>query len=352
MVGQAVDTADFFGDTMSTPGDLLSTLPPSLSDGELADLLALHYGLSGPMKRLTSERDLNLRLDAGGQRFVVKCANRAEPRAVTEFQTAALLHLEGKSLPVPRVIRSRDGATGVDTPQGLLRVLSYLDGLPLHMAPRSAAQRAAMGQMAARISTGLQGFHHPGSDHVLQWDIRQAGALRPYLAQVPDHLRGLCTQVLDRFDAEVFPALTGCRWQVVHNDLNPHNILVDETNPDQIAGVLDFGDMVRTPLVCDLAVAASYQVDAALPLQSLTEFVAAYHQILPLTAVELSLVADLTAARMLTTLCITSRRAARYPENAPYILRNFPAAETGLMALTALPREAVQQALTAACPME
>ena len=337
---------------MSETGDLLSTLPPDLSDDQVAALLQRHYGLSGPLKRLTSERDLNLRLETGGGRFVVKLANRAEPRAVTDFQTAALLHLEGKGLPVPRVMRSLDGVTEVDTPQGLLRVLTYLEGMPLHMAPRSPAQRRAMGRMAAQISRGLQGFDHPGADHVLQWDIRQAGQLRPLLPQVPDALRGLCTETLDRFDAEVFPRLADCRWQVVHNDLNPHNVLVDEAEPDRISGVLDFGDMVRTPLVCDLGVAASYQIDPDNPLESLVDFAAAYHATLPLQPTELALVADLTAARMLTTICITAWRAAKYPDNAPYILRNFPLARDGLLALAALPRNAVHKALVRACPME
>ena len=134
------------------------------------------------------------------------------------------------------------------------------------------------------------------------------------------------------------PHLAMCRWQVVHNDLNPHNVLVDAKNPDRIAGVLDFGDMVRTPLVCDLGVAASYQVEPAAALESLVGFTAAYHRVLPLTPLELSLVPDLTATRMLTTICITSWRAARYPENSAYILRNYPSARAGLLALAALTR--------------
>jgi hypothetical protein len=39
---------------------------------------------------------------------------------------------------------------------------------------------------------------------------------------------------------------------------------------------------------------------------------------------------------MLTTLAIASARAARYPDNAPYILRNVPSASAGLRALQGL----------------
>lgn len=337
---------------MAETGELLASAPPEVGEAEVAALVLHHFGLKGRLTRLTSERDLNLHLVTATGGFVVKFANRAEPRAVTDFQTAALLHLEGKGLPVPQVLRTGTGATEVETPHGLVRVLTYLEGRPLHRSAKSAVQRRSMGAMAARISLGLQGFDHPGADHVLQWDIRQASSLRPLLPHVPDDLRALCTACLDRFDHDIAPALPDLRWQVVHNDLNPHNVLVDEADPDRISGVLDFGDMVRTPLVCDLGVAASYQLDPDQPLESLVDFTVAYHRILPLMPQELALVADLTATRMLTTICITSWRAARYPENAPYILRNFPSAKAGLLALSALPPLAVTKALARACPME
>ena len=329
--------------------DLLASAPPVVALAEVSALLAVEYGLAGRLVQLTSERDLNLRLDAGGRRFVVKFANMAEPRGVTDFQTAALLYLQDKGLPVPRVVPCLSEAAQVETAFGLMRVLTYLEGRPMHEVPRCLALAAAMGAMAARVTLGLAGFSHPSADYVLQWDIRRAGALRPMLPFVAGDLRGVCAGVLDRFDAEIAPQLAACRWQVAHNDLNPHNVLVDPADAARIAGVLDFGDMVQTALVCDLAVAASYQVDPGDALGSLAQFVAGYSLVLPLTAVERGLVADLTAVRMVTTLCIASKRAAAYPGNADYILRNVPAARDGLLALTTLPRDVVQQAVLDAC---
>ena len=60
--------------------------------------------------------------------------------------------------------------------------------------------------------------------------------------------------------------------------------------------------------------------------------------VLPLTALETRLLPDLAATRMLTTLAIASARAADCPDNAPYILRNVPAAAAGLTALANSPR--------------
>jgi hydroxylysine kinase len=275
---------------------------------------------------------------------VVKLANAAEPAEVTDFQTKALIYLEGSGLPVPRILRSLAGAEVVELPQGRLRVLSYLEGVPQHLTARSFAQSANLARMAAGVSLGLAGFMHPAEAHVLQWDIKQAGALRGMIGAVPEHLQGVATIVMDRFDA-LQPGLGALRWQVVHNDLNPHNVLVSEADPLAIAGILDFGDMVRTPLICDAAIAASYAIEPGKALESLVNFASAYHEILPLTAPERRVFADLVATRMLTTLVVAHVRAARYPENAGYILRNVPSAAAGIMALASVPRDAVLAAM-------
>lgn len=334
-------------------GSLLTSPPPALRVAEVAALVARHWGLYGEFAPLTSERDLNFRLTGQGGSFVVKIANRAEPVEQTRFQNRALRHIAARDaeLPVPRVVAALDGTDDVVLPSGhLMRVITWLDGTPLHMARRGAAQRASLAEGLARLTIALQGFDDPAADHLLLWDIKNATRLRPLLPLVPDaELKAICGDVLDRFDA-LAPALAGLRAQIVHSDLNPHNVLVSPDDPDRLAGIIDFGDMVRTPVICDLAVACAYQIDRENPLGSLVDFAAAYHRIHPLTVTERDMLFDLTATRMVTTVAITGWRAAEYPENRDYILRNFPSARAGLLALAAVPRDAAREALAAACP--
>ena len=352
-------TPDLTAEPVDAPlGALLTVAPPVLPVTEVAAHLARHWGLAGALDPLTSERDLNFRLTAPEGRFVVKIANSAEPVEQTRFQNRALRHVAARdaALPVPRVIATLDGADDVVLPSGhLMRVITWLDGTPLHAAPRSAGQARALAAGLAHLGRALRDFHDPAADHALQWDIKHAARLRPLLRHVTDDgLRGLCAAVLDRFDA-IAPALPQWRWQVVHNDLNPHNVLVGD-DPETLAGIIDFGDMVRTPLICDLAVACSYQVATRGPGESalapFVTFAAAYHAVTPLTGAERAALFDLTAARMVTTVAIASWRAARHPENAPYILRNFPSAQAGLTAFATLDRAAVQAALETALPVE
>lgn len=333
-------------------GPLLDSRPPAFPPDQVAGWLARHWGLSGALRPLTSERDLNHRMDAPEGRFVVKIANLAEPHAMTRFQSAALRHAAARdpALPIPHLRPLSDGSADLVLPDGhLMRVLTWVEGAPLAGLPASRAQSQGVARLGGRLARALRGFADPAADHVLQWDIKRAAALRPLVPHIADaDLRALSTALLDRFDARIAPALPALRWQVIHGDLNPHNILADPAAPDRVTGILDFGDMVLTPAVCDLAVAAAYRIEPDAPAAALAAFAAAWAAESPLSRDEAALLPDLVAARMVTTLAITSFRAARYPDNAPYILRNYPSAAAGLRALADAGPAALQAALAAA----
>jgi len=332
-------------------GSLLSLPPPCLDPDTLARLARDHWGVDGWLTRLVSERDLNHRLDTDSASYTLKLANPAEPAGMTEFQTAALLHVAATDagLPTPRVLPARDGRSIIRLPEGALRLLSWCPGTSVASVPLSPALAASIGATLARLTQALAGFDHPGADHVLLWDIRQFSRLAPLVQTLPAHLRAEVQAFGDRFRTDIATALAHLPTQVVHADFNPHNLLTDPEDPTQITGILDFGDMVRTPRICDLAVAASYLVDPQDALSLLVPLVTAYHARLPLLAEEIALLPDLITARMLITLTISGWRAARYPENADYILRNAPSARAGLKALRARDPAQLAMALMSAC---
>lgn len=335
--------------TQDHAGSLLSLPPPRLSAQALGQLAETHWGRSGSLVPLTSERDQNHRLDTGSGSFTLKLANPAEPAELTGFQTLALLHSAERApdLPTPRVIPSRDGRTIIPTPDGALRLLTWCPGTPIAHLPRGPALAAAIGQALGRLDASLADFSHPAADHHLLWDIRNAPDLAPLLPALPQDLRPRIAALLDHFRAFVAPALARLPRQVIHGDFNPHNLLADPADPTRLTGILDFGDMTLSHRICDLAVAASYLIDPADPQGLLLPLVTAYHRANPLTAPELRLLPDLITARLATTLTISAWRAARYPDNAPYILRNAPTSRAGLAALTDL--AALTEALATTC---
>ena len=325
-------------DSVAPTGQLLNTPPPAVDPAQAAAIVADRWGMTGELHLLSSERDRNYRLtDARGQRYVLKFANPVEDRGVTNLQTQALLHIAARdpSLPVPRVLPDRSGAHEVLTDLGggaasVTRLFSWVDGRPLDGITPTQALREQAGAFLGRIDRALSDFSHPSAEHDLLWDLRSASRLRQFLPAVNDPaLRRRLLLRLDRFDAETHPRLETMRRQAVHNDLNPHNVMVSPDAPHLITGVIDFGDMVRTALVADVAVGASYfaSEDA---VGGPGDFVTGYHAQWPLNDAEIALLPDLIAMRMLTTIAIASWRAARYPDNAAYILRNVPVQLTGL----------------------
>ena len=326
--------------------ETLSTPAPRIPAEQAADLLHRHYGLAGELERLVSERDQNFLVGAsdGGQ-YILKFANAAEPADVTDFQNQALLHIarSDPGFPVPRVIETRDRALMFETTSdsGTVhrgRLLTWLEGVPLQNAEDLSSIAHQAGAYLARLGLALEDFEHGASDYPLLWDIRNAAQLTELLPYVDDvDLRLLCETRLARFSDIAQPRLDCLRRQVIHNDMNPSNVLVDSQDPNRLAGVIDFGDMVYSQLVNDVAVGAAYfcRIDDD-RLTEVTDFVAAYTEIVPLSDDEISILPDLILIRHLTTVMITHWRASLYPENRDYILRNESRARRMLLGVTGL----------------
>jgi Ser/Thr protein kinase RdoA (MazF antagonist) len=311
----------------ANPLDIIAAPVPAIPDATVVAVLAREYGLAGALTPLVSERDQNYRLEtAAGQRFVVKIANGAEPFEITDFQLQALQFLEERACPVavPRVIRTEAGeaSTTIEYREAshVLRVVSYVPGTPLEGTQPGPGLAFELGKALGQLDRSLQGFSHPGESQVLLWDMQRAGHLRDVVHHVPrGEVLDLVTECLDRFGTVVEPAFAELRTQVIHNDLNPGNVLVTDSLPPAVAGVIDFGDMLRAPLVVDLAIAASYLRAIDSELSVTRSLVAGFQTIIPLHDAEKNVLFDLVRTRLATTITIMYWRASARPSDDPYL---------------------------------
>ena len=341
------------------PLAVLITPQPAFPEAIARNLLHTHYGLSGKLEELASERDQNFRVrTSDGDEYVLKFANSAEDATITDLQVSVLLHLEKTrvDLAVPRIVLTQSGDTqvhvvGVDDRAHTMRMLSWVDGVPVGQVTPRPAVAAQMGQALAELGAALSDFDHPASDYPLLWDIRQAGRLEPLLSYVSDQsLRSVCEQHLRHFTMSVEPRLSDCRTQVIFNDLHDGNVLVSPADPDRLVGVIDFGDVVRSPLVVDIAVAAAYLCrNGASPLVDVFDFLAAYHAEREILPDEFELLPELMPMRNVLTIVISSWRAARYPGNSEYILRSVEDARKMLDTLSAQDSAGLARDFRACC---
>lgn len=295
--------------------DTLSESLPVLSMHAAKAVLADSYGVAGELERLHGERDLNfLVTTAAGARSILKVHNPAESTSYVDLQTSALAHIASvdASLPVCRTIGTVDGAPwteikGDDGRRSIVRVLEFLDGHHPRRDEPTETHLVGWGRTAAFLGRALRGFFHPAADTQNPWDIRRFPTLRPWVSAVSAELRPTVMAVFDRYDAHVAPAMPSLRSQIVHADLSRGNVLVDDAGA--ITGITDFGDMTYTALVCDLAVVVADVLDGRPDSLALAPaIIEGYDAVTPLEPAELTMVADLVAARCAASLVITAWR--------------------------------------------
>ncbi len=304
---------------VGVPDPLLAPRPevaPELAAALLSDV----YGIAGELTELHGERDLNFRVDAaGGLRYVLKVHHPEDSGDVVEMRTLALAHVRrvDPDLPVPQVLPTpageiRAAIAGADGRISDVQVLTFLGGAHAETEKLDDDALYDWGRVTARLGRALRGFFHPAAGYRIQWDVRHTGSLRDRLGLLDAEAQALVATVIDRFDTHVAPRFATLRAQVVHNDMNPHNLLLDAH--DRIVGITDFGDMTHTALVCDLAVALAEVLagrddgfEAAAPM------IAGYSQETPLEDEEAALLSDLVAARAATDVVVTTWRRLHHP---------------------------------------
>ena len=323
------------------------------------------YGLTASARALVSERDQNFRLRCDdGRQFVLKIANAAENPLFTQFQIQALLHIAkqkdqfGSPVKAPDILPAVTGESSIHLDLNgdthMVRVVTYLAGVPLEEIPRSEVQAQNLGAYLAYLGEALRNFAGDAAEQDLLWDMKSALQLRALLPHITDELvRGQVGDCLSVFERTALPHFAELRSQVVHNDFNPGNVLIDPQDHARPVGVIDFGDMQKSPLVVDIAVAASYfRVADGAPLRYIAEFVRGYHRVTPLHDLEIDLLFDLILTRLCATISILDWRASMRGADDPY-LQNSHSAEVSAAAflgrLLELPRNQAGDIFRQAC---
>lgn len=314
---------------MSDPtGDGLLTAPkPSFDDEAVAALLDDAYGVQGSLSELGGERDQNVRVDAtDGESYVLKISNPAEEPAALDLQTEALRHVQrtAPDLPVMELVSTTDGEpwTAVESDAGqthLVRLFTLVPGRRASAADFDDDALRAYGATIARLGEALQGFFHPEARYDILWDLRNTLDLRERLTSVGDpERRALAGRALDRFEDRVAPEFASLRAQAVHNDLTLANVLFGPD--DRVSGIVDFGDLTHTALVCDLAIpVARVMIGRSDPVAAAQRMVEGYVGVRRLDDVEARLLGDLVAGRLVARGVIAAWRVEDHPENAAYI---------------------------------
>lgn len=304
---------------------------PKLDRAFAEHLARTLYGIAAEAEPLPGEYDDNFHLrTAQGTELVLKVMHPDRDRHLIELQCSALEHVAERApeLLLPRVVPTTagDAVTAVPGPDGDTRLawmLTYVPGRLLAQAnPHSPALLRSVGTLLGRLDAALATFVHPAAERDLKWDLARAGWIGDYVQHIASpSRRALVTRVLERYNAEVVPALGSLRRSVIHGDANDYNVLVGPPAADarHAVSVIDFGDMHRTVTVAELAIGAAYAAFAKPdPLAAVAEVVAGYHAAHPLEERELAVLFPLVCTRLAVSVVNSAHMRTLNPDD-PYV---------------------------------
>lgn len=219
----------------------------------------------------------------------------------------------------------------------LIRCLTFVEGVILadleYLSKRSLYD---IGTLVGQIGAALTDFRHAAAVRALQFDVRRAKhVLALFAKDVQDarqrqRLEAAAAAAWRRIDA----VSVGFRSQIIHADLAHYNLVVSGAAASgadagasasllqpTLCGVIDFGDVVHSWAVGDLATAiASLLVRNAMRgqhavLQEACHVVAGYHAVTPLNDAELSALWSLIVVRAIVLVASVENLCALDPQN-------------------------------------
>ena len=316
---------------------------PTFSTSKAAEIAREHFAFDGTATALASERDQNFLIETrAGDRMILKVANALEERALLEAQQAVLSHLAPAFGLTPRVVLASNGShlcsvRGEDESEHLAWAITHMNGeLLAKVTRRSPHLYEDFGRRIGDMSNALRTFDHPAIHRTFHWDLataRETVSARRHLvcdAAVGDAI----DRIMAQFREYTAPLLSGLRTSAIHDDLNDHNVLVRSSGDlyargQHIAGFVDFGDIVHSYTIADLAIAAAYMcLESGDPLAVISAMAHGHHHVSPLAEDEMAALFGLVAVRLCVSACMAADQLAQQPQNSYLGVSQGPVSRT------------------------
>eukprot|EP00118_Oscarella_pearsei_P027188 m.1060 g.1060 ORF g.1060 m.1060 type:complete len:364 (+) comp5618_c0_seq1:2-1093(+) len=346
---------------------------PCLELSRVPALLRQLFPISSVEKcsALVSYDDLNFLVEGTPEKdptkrskFILKVLNWEDSKDVQLVEETndcmAFLHDRGLPCPVPQA--GRTGKRVIlhelphpgwkresDSPKYAIRLLSYLPGTLLHDVPQPLEPPIyhQVGKFIGQMARYLEDFPTARAikERDFDWDLTSLPRVKQYFSTIQDPGKlNLVSEVVDKFETVVVPGLKSTPRAIIHGDLNDFNILMEKQEDGyRVSGLLDYGDLVYSHRVCDIATAMAYACIGKKDFFTLPgSILAGYQSSFPLSDPEFSLLYYLMIGRMAQSCVLGAYSYSLQPENEYLLVHAAPAWKT-MEQLWTLPKEEVEE---------
>jgi len=289
-----------------------------MPDESIPILLRDAFGVEGRISRLPGENENYLVESADLRRFVVKIGTNFEARSLALEKEVVRLVAVGTDLRVPSFVMTRTGHVHESLDDGRRAVLlEFIDGDEWGSVGEPSRELCEeLGQTLARVAFALAGLEAGDDVSARPWDLTLAGQHRGDIVLVADPAQRRLLEAAFHVHSGVLGRLAALPSGFIHGDANDENVLVES---GRVVGLIDFGDCLYNPLVCELAIALSYIMQrSSRPFEAAARVVKAYRSERELTTDELDVLFPLVLGRLAVTVTMCAKRRRIDPDRSSW----------------------------------
>jgi len=278
-----------------------------------------HYNITVKysQSQASYETEIHKIINEKGESYTLKIYNFSESNLRDlKAENQIINHLKGKlsyDLPYPIANTNKEFLTKVD--DKIIRLLHFVEGTFWGSQDMNDDFLISLGTQMANLDLHLaQQDPTQIKTRKLNWDLcnlHNNFVLINFISDPED--KQIIHYFFDQFKVFSQAKLEQLPKALIHNDFNPWNVLVHN---QKVTGLIDFGDMVFSARINELAVSLSYVLsDSNDILKDAKLVITAYHTISPLLIEELDLLYHLIAGRIITSLVNSAQGKSENPDN-------------------------------------
>ncbi|UCH84923.1 MAG: phosphotransferase, partial [Candidatus Latescibacterota bacterium] len=299
-----------------------------ISSQSIKAVLAGEYGIEcRRITRLTGENENYLIQSADGRESVLKFAGADQNSESIELENVSIEQASRASvgLDLPRFIPTGKGrieaTVHLDDGQTVsARLTEYVAGTSWCDAmPVGQPQARDLGRTLAKLDLELAKVTTHLIRRTHRWDLTKASQHRRVASLIGDtKRRRIFEWYFQLYSACALPFFKNLPHTLIHNDANDENVLLRD---GEIAGLLDFGDCLYNPTVCEVAIAIAYaMLDQPDPLPIGAALLSGYYSERRLSPEEIAVIYPLICGRWCVTVAVAAERRQIDPDHPDWFV--------------------------------
>ena len=302
--------------------------PPEFDEKEIKEILKEKYEINAHVSPLAGDIGKNFYIiDEKGNEYIFKIANKIEDFHSIKAQNDVLIFLNSQNFDfkLPSIIKNKRGEyiTEITDKKGEKynsRLLTWIKGEFLaELRDMDEELLKNYGKILGAIDKALEKFYIPHAQRWWHWDLKNLLDLKELTSYITDsEKKRLVEYFLLQFETEVVPEFPRLRKSIIYNDANDYNVLIEreKNGKRKIVGFIDFGDMVYSYTIFDLAVALAYaMLNKEDPLKTGYLIIKGYNGVFPLKENEIRILYYCIAGRLCLSLMMSSYQKCLRPRD-------------------------------------